>query len=105
MSSNTRTVKDAVVEIATAHFRDLFENGYKQAASDAIDAFREDDEAGTPKAKISFSVTWNPMAAVPQVESKLSWSASRVYRTSDAADPNQLKFPADVIDGDGKDAA
>ncbi len=107
MSSKQNTVKDAVCAVAAAHFRDLLAENYSRAADDAIDAFRDDEESGTPSARISFSVTWNPMAAVPQVESKLSWSARRTFTTSDAADPNQLKFPAEVIDadGDGKGAA
>ena len=99
------TVKDAIIAVASAQFSDLLRESFSEVTKDALKAFQDAEDEGEPKCKVAFAVTWNPNASCPKVESRLSWSVRKVHDTEDVADPNQLKFPADVIDGDGKGAA
>ena len=99
------TVKDAIIAVASAQFADLLREQFNEVTKDALKAFQDADDEGEPKCKVAFAVTWNPNSAAPKVEGKLSWSVRKVHNTEDVADPNQLKFPADVIGGDGRGAA
>jgi len=97
----TPSVKDAIIAVAAAQFADLLRESFNEVTKDALKAFQDAEDEGEPKCKIAFAVSWNPNAACPKVESRLSWSVRKVHNTEDVADPNQLKFPAEVIDGDG----
>lgn len=99
------TVKDAIIAVASAQFSDLLRESFNEVTEDALKAFQDAEDEGEPKCRVAFAVTWNPNSAAPKVESKLSWSVRKVHNTEDVADPNQLKFPADVIGGDGRGAA
>ncbi len=105
MSEKHISVKDAIIAVAAQQFADLLREQFNEVTKDALKTFADTEDEGEPKCKVAFAVTWNPNSAAPKVESRLSWTVRKVHDTEDVADPNQLKFPADVIGGDGRGAA
>jgi hypothetical protein len=99
------TVKDAIIAVASAQFSDLLRAQFGEVTKDALKTFADTEDEGEPKCRVAFAVSWNPNASAPKVEGRLSWTVRKVHNTEDVADPNQLKFPADVIGGDGRGAA
>jgi len=98
---STVSVKDAIITVACGQLCDLMHEKFAEVTKDALKTFTDDEDAGEPKCKVSFTVAWNPNSAVPKVESQLAWSVRRVAKTEDVADPNQIKLPLETAGQEG----
>lgn len=82
----------AVINAATEQFRSLLETHFKQIAKAAQESFIEDENQTEPKAKATFSVEWDSLAAAPKINVKVSWSVRYKDETETEIDPLQFKI-------------
>jgi hypothetical protein len=90
------TKGQAIINAATEQFRSLLETNFRSIAKAAQDGFIEDEEATEPKAKASFSVEWDSLAAAPKVGVKISWSVRYKDESETEIDPLQSKLGLEV---------
>jgi len=82
----------AVINAATEQFRSLLDLHFKQIAKAAQESFIEDENQTEPKAKATFSVEWDSLAAAPKINVKVSWSVRYKDETETEIDPLQFKI-------------
>jgi hypothetical protein len=88
----------AVINAATEQFRGLLETHFKQIAKAAQESFVEDENLTEPKAKASFTVEWDSLAAAPKISVKLSWSVRFKDESETEIDPLQFKMKLEDTD-------
>jgi hypothetical protein len=62
---------------------------------DAVESFKQSDDAEKPIAKVSISATWPPEENAPEIEVSLSWSVRHKFSSIVKTDPSQteISFP------------
>lgn len=86
----------AIINAATEQFRSLLETHFNSIGKASQDSFIEDENQTEPKAKATFTVEWDSLAAAPKVGVKIAWSVRFKDESETEIDPLQSKLGLEV---------
>ena len=87
------TKRQAIIESATALFRDLLGSHIDEACADAAESFTRDEEATEPAVKLAFALSFVPTHEAPELNVSVAWSVRRKDEATATIDPTQYKLP------------
>lgn len=94
--NNNDLKQEAIITAATEQFRGLLETHFVPIAKAAQDSFIEDENQTEPKAKATFVVEWDSLAAAPKINVKIAWSVRFKDESESEIDPLQSKLGLEV---------
>jgi hypothetical protein len=93
------TTKEAIIETVLAQLRADLHDKFAAICEAAEESFKADEEAPAPKAKVTVSIAFSPLAAEQDVELAMAWAARYKVAHKLRVDPNQEKLSLGAAEG------